>query len=58
MPRGDALLAFASGVQPRLKSSHSMSPLTPGLAPSSHLGRSTAVKFRQLSADSSVRLPG
>ena len=58
MQRGDALLAFASGAQPRLKSSHPMAPLTPGLTPSCHLGRSTAVKFRHLSADGSVQPPG
>ena len=58
MQRGDALLAFASGAQPRLKSSHPMFPLTPGLAPSCHLGRSTVVKFRHLSAEESVQSPG
>ena len=56
--RGDALLAFASGAQPRLKSRPSTSSLTPGLTPSCHLGRSTAVKFRHLSADGSVQPPG
>ena len=58
MQRGDALLAFASGAQPRLKSSHPMFPLTPGFAPSCLLWGSTAVKFQHVSAEESVQSPG
>ena len=45
--RGDALLAFAAGAHPHLKSRHSTYPLTLVPAPYFGLGRSTARQLRK-----------